>query len=361
MLAAAPATAVQLTHACLAAGYHAVIPPSWGDELVAARVIQKLDHAAGPLVQCSCPRVADRFAAHVDVVAPLLVCTVAPPVAAAQYLRALYAPRRPQITFAGSCPAARHESIDAQLAPQDLLALLSSSGIALLAQPTEFVSLPADRRRFFSEPGGMPCRGALRQLKAAFQAVELHSPDIVEPLGELLLSDDPTLVDVAVALGCLCAGAVPEVNPVGARARVREHEPPRAPSAVMDHAVPVALDSDIARLASPVTAPALEIAPAAAQPVSRASLTLPVADTPLLRRRSPPGLARPVLGTAPRNSARGRPLPRAYVARRRSSPRGVRSVEPPGAAPASRTRNRALWIGGGILIGLALAWIARLL
>jgi hypothetical protein len=33
VLAAAPATPVQLAHACLAAGYGAAVPASWGDEL----------------------------------------------------------------------------------------------------------------------------------------------------------------------------------------------------------------------------------------------------------------------------------------------------------------------------------------
>src|SRR5690348_16284732 len=39
LLAAAPATPVQLAHACLRGGFANVIPASWGDELIASAVL----------------------------------------------------------------------------------------------------------------------------------------------------------------------------------------------------------------------------------------------------------------------------------------------------------------------------------
>jgi hypothetical protein len=61
----------------------------------------------------------------------------------------------------------------------------------------------------------------------------------------------------------------------------------------------------------------------------------------------------------------GRQLPRAYVARRRSSPRGlresaVRHVEPPTAPRAEAPRIRWFMIAAiGVAIGLVLAWVLR--
>src|SRR5205814_701446 len=51
LLAAAPATPVQLAHACLRGGYTNVIPASWGDELIASAVIRALpEFAGGPAI-----------------------------------------------------------------------------------------------------------------------------------------------------------------------------------------------------------------------------------------------------------------------------------------------------------------------
>jgi hypothetical protein len=82
-----------------------------------------------------------------------------------------------------------------------------------------------------------------------------------------------------------------------------------------------------------------------------------------VRRRSPTGIPRPVFGAAPRTSRPdGRVLPRAYVARRRSSPRGMRTIAPEGAETAPRNaRERLWWAAGGVIAGAALALLARLL
>src|SRR6185295_15572653 len=81
VLAAAPATPVQLAHACLASGFQAVIPASWGDELIAARALERLRDIDAPRVQCSCPHVSKRLAEHGEAIAPQLLHFVPPPIA----------------------------------------------------------------------------------------------------------------------------------------------------------------------------------------------------------------------------------------------------------------------------------------
>ena len=59
--AAAPATPVQLMHACRAAGFGLVIPPNWGDELVAMEALRQLDGVGRqPAVLVTCTHVAAR-------------------------------------------------------------------------------------------------------------------------------------------------------------------------------------------------------------------------------------------------------------------------------------------------------------
>lgn len=363
MLAAAPATPVQLTHACMAAGYDAVVPASWGDELVASRVVARIREQKGPALQCSCPQVAERLAPNADAIQSMLICTVSPVVAVADYLRALYAPARPTIAFAGACGAGGSDPIDTWMSPVELFEMLAQRGISLASQPTEFETLPLDRRRFHSEPGGLPSRAALRQLEPAVTCVEVQDSDFVTTVGQHLLGEEPVLLDVAAALGCACAGAA-GATPAVARARVREHEPPRAPSPVVDHAIPIVLDADMTRV-QPQRVAVAAGGGAASRPtpaVAPPAVSTPPAEAP--RRRSPPGMPRPVFGAAPRTSRTdGRTLPRAYIARRRSSPRGMKTVDPrpAGSATGIPLRTRLAWVGAGILTGAALVLAARLL
>jgi hypothetical protein len=360
MLAAAPSTAVQLTHACLAAGFDAVIPASWGDELIAARVLQRLERADGPMVQCSCPLVANRLAGHGDAIAPMVLCFVSPPVATANYLRALYAPARPRITYAGGCPCAGGDGIDEWLSPDDLLGTLAERGLVVASQPREFDAMLApDRRRFYSDPGGIPAVPALRSLPIPVEYVELPPDDLVTGLAQELLADRRTLLDLSGALGCACAGAV-KAGPDGrhGRAVIREQEPPRAPSQVLDHAVRVAIDAELPARA--IATQERQATPEFPEPYEPVAEVVPVAvEAP--RRRSPTGTRRSVLGVTPQTKTEvGRQLPRAYVARRRSSPKGVRA-QLPASEPARRAPRRWPYIAiAGVGVGLALAWLMGL-
>lgn len=344
VLAAAPATPVQLAHACHAAGFDAVVPVSWGDELIAREAMRALENAKSPLVHCACPRAARRLADD-PAIGPLVFSCPAPPVMTAAYLRAVSAPSRVHITFAGGCTSGAHASIDVWLSPEELLGEFTRRGISLTAQPTEYDAvLPPDRRRHFSEPGGVPCAAALARLIPRAAIVELRGQDFSIDLAQHLLGDAPVLIDLSAALGCTCAGAMGDASPQAARARVRELEPPRAPSPVVDHDVeladvwapPHARDAGPARPAATPMPPA----PPAAFPMSESGppatlarrvspLTIAaVADQPAApeppRRQSPRSSSRAVTGAMPQSRGTGRALPRAYVARRRSSPKGVR-------------------------------------
>lgn len=370
VVSASPGTPVQLAHACLAMGYHAVIPASWGDELLASRAIARLRECDGPLLYCCCPHVTRRLATHGDSsLAPFLLSLASPPVATAQYLRAAYAPVRPLITFVGDCPSGAHHSIDRWLTVRELQNGLAERGIEIIAQPTEFDSvLPPDRRRYFSEPGGVPSRSTLRHLPAPVELVELKGEDLVVELAQQLLSGSRALVDIATSVGCSCSGATGALNVETARARVREQEPPRALAPVVDHSVSVALES-----ASPMSvsaaAPSVQEAPAVPEPAAFTNGMVPE-EAPAqgdvgTRQRTPPGQTRAVLGVMPQARVEtGRQLPRAYVARRRSTPRGVRKVSLREDGASVRRARRTLWMlggGVGIAIGLGLAWLLRTL
>src|SRR5665213_518589 len=62
VLAALPASPVQLAHACQALGFQLAAPATWGDELIAESCLDRLatyEHPAA--VMCSCPLVTERL------------------------------------------------------------------------------------------------------------------------------------------------------------------------------------------------------------------------------------------------------------------------------------------------------------
>jgi hypothetical protein len=342
LLAAQPATAVQLAHACLRIGYHGVVPASWGDELIAGGCLRQItsrrrDGDTGPAIFCACPYVAHRLLAVGPDLEPFLASFIAPPVAVARYLRTLYTPTRIRLTYFGRCPGAADDAIDARLTPDELLAVLAERGVDLLDQPRVFDSvIPPDRRRFLSQPGGLPAVEMLRRVDPDRKAIEVAGPELATELAQILLAKSDVLIDVATRLGCACSGAVANVSPESARASVTALEPPRASSPIVDDRVAVPLDLPLPTVSrDPIdvvpsvagrrSSGASRVASAEPSPVPPAE---PPADAPGAhsgRRRSPTQgvTVRPHGGAVPTTrSGEGRALPRAYVARRNTGSRG---------------------------------------
>ena len=350
LLAALPATPIQLAHACALIGYQSVVPASWGDELIAAASLRALRHHGQlPAIQCSCPYVAHRLLAAGTDLRPFFVSLVAPPVILARYLRAMQPPRKLRITYVGRCPGAADESIDARLTPEELLATFTDRRIVLEQQPDVFDSvLPPDRRRYRSLPGGLPTSEMLwsndNNGHGARSLVELYGDELPVELAQHLLAGKPVLIDVATKLGCVCAGAAADIDPVHARARVVELEPPRASHPVLDESVrtesslslPASPRSAIDIVSPPPGAPspyAGESAvpnesvegngaePAGAPDVRVDGESPPPVHVPVGGRRFSPsrGIPRQIGGGLPTaRDADGRQLPRSYVAHRRS-------------------------------------------
>jgi hypothetical protein len=240
VLAALPASPVQLAHACQALGFQLAAPATWGDELIAERCLEQLagyEHLAA--VMCSCPLVTERLTRTSTSLEPFMLTFTSPPVATARYLRAAFAGQTLHITYAGSCPGADDESIDARLRPSDLLDAFVKSGIVVGAQPNCFDALvPLDRRRFYSLPGGTPTRDQVERVTRR-ALIELPGEDVVLELSQQLIEQTPALIDLSVALGCACAGAGEHTLRGNARAGLLTLEPPRARQKVLDQSVHV--------------------------------------------------------------------------------------------------------------------------
>jgi hypothetical protein len=203
-LAARPATPVQVVHACTRAGYDATIPATWGDELIAARCTERLaERTLAPAVFCACSYVRDRLLAPGPDLAPFVLSFVAPPVAAARYLRQLHAGQVIDITFVGVCPSADDESIDRQLTPAAFFAELRARGISLAQQPTVFDSTFApDRRRCLSLPGGLPAARLLQHQLIQRSLVEIGGFEYAADLAQHLILNEPVLIDISARAGC---------------------------------------------------------------------------------------------------------------------------------------------------------------
>jgi hypothetical protein len=247
VLYAAPATPVQLAHACLRRGFTVAVPASWGDELVAAETVRRMaGRAQGPAVMCVCPFVRARLLAPGPDLAPFLVSLVAPPVAVARYLRAVYGDLGVHITYIGNCPSADDAAIDASLTPDAFFADIAERGIALSEQPLVFDSIvPPDRRRWWSLPGGVPSPDVLWNEGDGRALVEIERNDISTDLAQHIVTREHVLLDPAPGLGCVCSGAIASVSPRNARAAVTALEPPRALGPVVDPATVVVLDAPV--------------------------------------------------------------------------------------------------------------------
>jgi hypothetical protein len=245
LLAARPADWVQLTRACKGAGFDFVAPVSWGEELIAQYVGERMATAGGPStkVSMSCPFVGEALRTTPPA-APILK-TVSPPVACARYLRAAFHPRQVHVTYIGACPGAVHPEVDQEYLPEVLFGRLAEAGIMLSTQPRHLdAELPVDRARYASLPGGAPS-GDWLSARAGARLTEA-APITVDVVAQAF-GDESMLVDLAHACRCICARD---------RWGISRLEPPRAPAPVVKSGIPVTDE--------PVTQPGEPIGPLSA-------------------------------------------------------------------------------------------------
>jgi hypothetical protein len=254
-----PYASSQLARACVAAGFDVIVPPSWGDELVAGAYLEQLaDRLEYAVAPCACPLVRSMLDRSGGGTAVGCAFAAAPPVAAARYVRAQYG-ESVLITYVGDCPSASDHAIDARFSPGGFLASLNRQGITIEDQPVETIAAEADRwRRYRSTPGGVP---ALRYLARAPINRVLRDGDADSLTQGLPEARSNMVVDFSIAAHCVCRGA---------GASVDDDEPPRSQTPI-------------------VVAPnGLDLSPAASPPRVR----------PTLR-------ARPETGPEPRTDATG--------------------------------------------------------
>jgi hypothetical protein len=244
VLASLPAEPVQIIHAAQALGFDVVVPASWGDELIAAGVLDELaSRPPGPSILCACPNARRRIMAPGGELAPFLINTVSPPVAAARYLRAVHGSSPLLITFVGSCPGAQDESIDENLSPAQFLDLCAERGIVPVDQPRVFEStIPVDRRRHFSLPGGLPTVDAVALAQPGTDVISLDAGNVAFDIAQTIISGRVAILDTAPAVGCPCSGFVPNSDWSNGRAALLAHEPPRSATPVIDSRIDVELD-----------------------------------------------------------------------------------------------------------------------
>lgn len=246
ILAALPAEPVQVVNACLALGYDFVVPASWGDELIANGVLEELaQRPPGTTILCSCPNARRRILSAGSELTPFLVQTVAPPVAAARYLRALNGESNLRITYVGSCPDAEDESISERITPAEFFELCDNYDVSITEQPTVFESfMPTDRRRCLSLPGGLPTSESVRAVQQLTDIIAIDSDAVAFEVTQYVISGRPALLDLSAAVGCACSGFVAgrEATARHGRETLVALEPPRAPSPVIDLRIPVDLE-----------------------------------------------------------------------------------------------------------------------
>lgn len=204
LLEARPATPIQLARACLEAGFEFVAPVSWGEELLATRIIESVKTMVPPSsLIVHCPFVAEAVREQHDVL-PMMWRAAAPPVVAARYVRAAFNPRPLHITYVGRCPGALAPDVDACVLPAVLLGRLLEAGIVPEQQPKYFEEmLPPDRSRYASLPGGLP-EPSLLHHEAGARLREAAAATL-RAVALAYESSDPVVIDLQTAAGCVCA------------------------------------------------------------------------------------------------------------------------------------------------------------
>ena len=329
VVAARPCSAWQLAHACRAAGFDIVVPPTVGDELVAGTYLERLARCGDrAVVACHCPRARMLLArcGSEGRVPPIRV--VAPPIAAARALRLTYGDSI-LVTYVGDCPAAHDASINAHFSPSGFLASLERQRIAVHAEPD--VMAPADAapwHRYLSVPGGLPALRWLARAPVSRVLRDVGPADV--DASRWTTSRSKVLLDLTEHAACACGGA---------RSVIEECEPPRASAAIVVAPPGLELSDDFPVGAEPLHAK-VEREPQAAP---AAPSNRPVATLGNRATKVPP--VRTALAGQPGSVAVNAPTPRQPQSQRdagspaetQASVRAAPTVGHHAAAPLART------------------------
>jgi hypothetical protein len=342
VVAASPASQAQLIEATTRLGFDAVVPGSWGDELIAETVLRHLGpRARESVVLCACPE-AHALAAGDGRLARHVLALVAPGVAAARYLRMLYAPARVRITYLGQCGGVTDRDVDDIRSATWVMEELATAGIDASALPDE--SAPGHRRHL-SLPGGAPHPDHLRQA-VPHELITLLGDDAAELAAAHIARGAVALIDLAPAGACGCAGG-PGRGDATARALLVPLEPPRATGDVLSPTIRPDLTLGALRGAARA-GPRAPASPAHAErEVQLPTVGLaasPRSPSPSTRRRPrTSGVMRAIGALAPASrTGEGRSLPRAYLGHRNRRAEELRLT--PDDAPAGErviTRSAA--------------------
>jgi hypothetical protein len=332
VVAAVPATQAQLVAACTLLGFDAVVPGSWGDELIAEATLRHLGPRGGEtVVLCACP-VAHAVAAGDPRLSRHVLSLVAPGVAVARYVRMLYAPSRVRITYLGHCTGVTERDVDDMRSVAWVFDMLAARGV----DPTVLPDEPAPgHRRYQSLPGGTPHPDQLRQA-VRHELITVSGDDAAELAAAHIARGDVALVDLSAASACGCTGGAMRGD-FSPRAVLERLEPPRATGDVLSPTIRPDLTLGAARVVA-----AMAYRPAATSAAGDREVQLPTVGfsgapgsphTPPARRRSrTSGIMRAIGGLAPATrSGEGRSLPRAYLGHRARRSDELRLTPPDGA------------------------------
>ncbi len=235
-----PATPEQVVNACYACGFQTVTRGVIGDELVASEYL-RLWHEEnwGTLIRSTDQVVVDAFRSLHPELVPYLAPVTTPAVAEARYLRGLWG-KGLLVVYAGVGPVAGANELDAALTFGDLERIFALRGVSPLTQPTVFTRVPQERRRHLSAAGGMPLAMLEEMRQSSRRFLKLRGLDGLKGLARAVVVDriDLGFVDILSSDGALdfpLAG--PREELYWRRAVVRNSEPPRSTTPVVENQV----------------------------------------------------------------------------------------------------------------------------
>ena len=239
-----PATPEQVVNACYAAGFRTVHRGVLGDELVAREYLKLwADEGWGTIIRSTCPVLVETVRKEYPELVPYLAPVSTPVQAEARYLKAQYGRRTP-VVYAGVCLTEGGPDVDAAVTFAELEEILGARGARVGEQPMHFSRIPEERRRHLSTAGGLPLDVLMVERQASRRFRKVRGLAQLPAIARAVSVDriDLGFVDILPCEGCLDHPLLgPREELFWRRELVEATEPPRAPHAVLDESVQVAV------------------------------------------------------------------------------------------------------------------------